>query len=148
MQVTTNTTASFNVVVAEAAASRGFVVNKRGTVGSIAYLIEAGSKDARAEVAGDIRNTWAANGQYRPLFNDFLAAGLVPKAALPYITSLVPAVGPISKDTFIMFCRSIDAAFAVKEAEGKVTKGVKAVQLAIVRKFASQALKAELTIEA
>jgi len=119
------------------------VIDKRGNTGSFALAIAYASREQRAEFGQMMYAKWLGTGQFRPLVNDILASGLIPKAAVPYVAATVPATGAISKDTLTYLCQQISGAVAAK---GKELKGKKAYVFAVVDRIARGATPS--TIEA
>lgn len=98
--------------------------NAKGEIrtGSFARAIAFASREVRHDTARAVYLKWLSNGQYRPIVNDMVDA-IVPKSAQPFVRSMAPAVGPISKDMFISLCTAVCGAV---EATGKEPKGQKA----------------------
>jgi len=105
--------------------------DKNGNIktGSFARAIAFASREVRLDASRALYLKWLSNGQYRPVVNDMVDA-IVPKSAQPFVRSMAPASGPISKDMFISLCTAVVGAV---EASDKVAKGQKAFFYGIAR---------------
>lgn len=112
---------------------RAVVIDKKGNTGSFAMAIAYASRETRAEFGHMMYAKWLATGQFRPVVNDILSCGLVPKSALPFVAGLVPAEGQVSKESLMGLCQAVSAAVSAK---GKELKGKKAFVFAIVDRIA------------
>ena len=114
------------------------------TTGSIARAIAFGSAEARKDLGKAMIINWLGNGTYRPVARDIVET-LVPKAAQPFVSAIVPPVGSISKESFLNLCRAVLAAI---EESGKEPKGQKAWMYGIVRAIAQSEGNADDIVEA
>jgi hypothetical protein len=98
--------------------------NAKGEIktGSFARAIAFASREVRLDASRALYLKWLSNGQYRPVVNDMVDA-IVPKSAQPFVRSMAPASGPISKDMFVSLCTAVVGAV---EASDKPAKGQKA----------------------
>lgn len=96
--------------------------NKKGEIktGNIAHAFAFASSDARKEISRDVYMTWLANGTYRPIVKAITAQ--LPGSAATFFNSMVKS-GPVSKDTFVSFCRAF---VDMIDDSGKEPKGQKA----------------------
>lgn len=128
--------------VMHAAASGGslvFNVGKKETRGTFARAIAFASKADREAIGQAMHAKWLANGTFRPLVNDILDCGLVPKAALPYVRvySGVTEAGPVSKEALVKLCMAVKAEVDSKVAAGKpIPKGQKGFIYGLVSRVA------------
>lgn len=133
-----------NAVAIFEAASNGSLVtlNDKGKTGTFARAIAFASRDTRIQLGQLMHLRWLQNGQYRPLVDDILTCGIVPKAALPFVTGLVPTNGPVRKDSLLALCAAV-ANFAdnsrTKDGARREFKGEKAFVLELVRRIAADA---------
>lgn len=132
-------------------ASSGALVtlNAKGKIGTFARAIAFASRDERIQLGQMMHLKWLQNGMYRPLVDDVLTCGIVPKAALPFVTGLVPTNGPVRKDQLISLCNAVSNyadQVRTKDGDRKEFKGEKAFVLELVRRIAAEA--APETIEA
>jgi hypothetical protein len=109
--------------------TRSIVIDKKGNTGSLALAVAFAGREARQEFGQMMYANWLANGQFRPVVNDILSCGLVPKSALPFVAGLVPATGSVSKEALMGLCNAVSSAVAAK---GKELKGRKAYVFGIV----------------
>lgn len=98
--------------------------DKNGNIkhGSFARAWAFATREARIDGARHAFARYLASGMYRPIVNDLIGV-LVPKSAQPFVSSIVPLSGPVSKDALIGLCRAVKAAV---DATGKTPKGEKA----------------------
>jgi len=98
-------------------------VDKNGNIkhGSFARAWAFATREARMDGARAAFARYLASGMYRPIVNDLIGV-LVPKSAQPFVSSIVPLSGPVSKDALIGLCRAVKAAV---DATGKTPKGEK-----------------------
>jgi hypothetical protein len=109
--------------------TRSIVIDKKGNTGSLALAVAFAGREARQEFGQMMYANWLANGQFRPVVNDILSCGLVPKSALPFVAGLVPATGSVSKEALLGLCNAVSAAV---NAKGTMPKGKKAYVFGIV----------------
>lgn len=109
--------------------TRSIVIDKKGNTGSLALAVAFAGREARQEFGQMMYANWLANGQFRPVVNDILSCGLVPKSALPFVAGLVPATGSVSKEALMGLCNAVASAV---NAKGKELKGRKAYVFGIV----------------
>lgn len=117
------------------------VLNNKGKQGSFARAIAFASRDVRIAAGQAMYAKWLANGQYRPIVNDVLSCGLVPKAAVPYVAGLVPSSGSISKDQLVALCTSVKNAV---HQTGKALKGEKLFVFGVVERIAEEFAQGEV----
>jgi hypothetical protein len=123
-------------------ASLSFTKGKKVTEGTFARAIVFASKGDRIAMGQSMYANWLQNGQYRPIVNDILSSGMVPKAALPYVRvfSGVTEAGPVGKDQLIKLCQAVKAEVDAKVAAGKpIPKGEKGFVYEIVARIATAA---------
>jgi hypothetical protein len=125
-QIMSNAVAVFN-------GSRSLVIDKKGNTGSLALAVAFAGREARQEFGQMMYANWLATGQFRPVVNDILSCGLVPKSALPFVAGLVPKDGQVSKEALMGLCNAVSAAVNAKEAK---PKGRKAYVFGIVDRIA------------
>lgn len=116
-----------------------FQVGKAQKSGTFALAIAFASRDSRAEMGQKLYAKWLATGQFRPIVNDVLSCGLIPKSALPYVAALagVSESGPVSRDTFVRLCTAVKAQVDARVAEGKsIPKGQKGFVYEVVARVA------------
>ena len=116
--------------------SRSIAIDKKGNTGSLALAMAYASREALKGEGQRLYAHWLANGQFRPVVNDILSCGLVPKSALPFVSGLVPATGSVSKESLVGLCNAVASAVAAKEAKGTTLKGKKAYVFCIVDRIA------------
>jgi hypothetical protein len=125
MQIAINNVARTELAMAGAAQlPMSYKEDKNGNIktGSFARAIAFASREVRLDASRALYLKWLSNGQYRPVVNDMVDA-IVPKSAQPFVRSMAPASGPISKDMFVSLCTAVCGAI---EATGKEPKGQKA----------------------
>lgn len=114
-------------------------LNDKGKVGTFARAIAFANRDTRMKLGQMLHAKWLANGQYRPLVDDILTCGIVPKSAVPFVAGLVPTNGPVRKEQLQNLCASV-AYYAdnvrTKDGERKEFKGERAFVLELVRRIA------------
>ena len=113
--------------------TRSIVIDKKGNTGSLALAVAFAGREARQEFGQMMYANWLANGQFRPVVNDILSCGLVPKSALPFVAGLVPATGSVSKDALFGLCNAVAAAV---NAKGTTLKGKRAYVFGVVDRIA------------
>lgn len=116
-------------------------IDKKGTQGSLALAVAYASREARLEFGQQMYATWLQSGNFNPMVNDILATGLVPKAALPYVTIPRNEKGDVTKSGFVHFCQAISTAVSAK---GKELKGKKAYVFGVVDRIARGATPATI----
>lgn len=140
-------------LVMHAAASGGslsFNVGKKVTQGTFARAIAFASKADREAIGQAMYAKWLQNNTYRPVVNDILDCGLVPKAALPYVRvySGVTEAGPVSREALVKLCIAVKAEVDSKVAAGKsIPKGQKGFVYGVVARIAEAADQPE-TVDA
>jgi len=125
-------------------ANNGLTVtmNAKGKQGTFARAIAFASRDARIALGQAMHLKWLQNGQYRPLVNDILSCGLVPKAAIPFVSGLIPTNGSVPKEQFIALCQAVKHAVdnkTNKAGERVEVKGEKAFIFGIVNAIVADA---------
>jgi hypothetical protein len=138
------------IAIVEAASNGGLIaLNDKGKAGTFARAIAFASRDTRIQLGQLMHLRWLQNGQYRPLVDDILTCGIVPKAALPFVVGLVPTMGPVRKESLLSLCTAV-ANFAdnsrTKDGARREFKGEKAFVLELVRRIAADATQE--TVEA
>lgn len=128
-------------------ASAGHLVtfNDKGKAGSFSRAIAYASREVRSHLAAGMMLKNLQNGMYRPLVNDILTCGLVPKANLPWVSAGIPDRGPVSKETLINLCRQVKQVYdnkTDKNGDPVVLKGEKNFVFGFVR-----AIVADTTVE-
>jgi hypothetical protein len=118
------------ISIIDNAESGGLVtMNAKGKVGSFERAIAFGNREVRTNLAAGRMLKQLQNGQYRPLVNDILTCGLVPKANVPWVAAGIPESGGVSKDTLINLCKQVKAVYDAKKTKNgdpAVLKGEKA----------------------
>lgn len=112
-----------------------FAVGKKVSRGTFAAAIAFASKADRESIGQAMHAKWLQNGTYRPLVNDILDAGLIPKAALPYVRvySGLTEAGPVTKDALVKLCRAVKQEVDAKVQDGKpLPKGRKGFTYGLV----------------
>lgn len=96
--------------------------DKKGNIktGNAAHFLAFASREAQKDVSLNIYATWLANGTYRPVVKAIVAQ--LPGSTQTFAQALVGS-GPISKDTFVSFCRAL---VNMIDDSGKEPKGQKA----------------------
>lgn len=132
------------------AANGGMVtMNAKGKSGSFARAIAFASREARQNLSAGLMLSQLQNGQYRPLVNDILSCGLIPKANLDWVSASIPKSGAVNKDTLIGLCRQVKGVYdtkRTKSGEPVVLKGEKAFVMGFVQAIVADV--AEVTIDA
>ena len=124
-------------------ANNGLTVtmNAKGKQGTFARAIAFASRDARIALGQAMHLKWLQNGQYRPLVNDILSCGLVPKAAVPFVSGLIPTNGAVPKEQFISLCQAVKHAVdnkRNKDGQRVEVKGEKAFVYGLVNAIVSE----------
>lgn len=89
------------------AVNGGLVTMTAKKSGSFARAIAFGNREARTNLAAGLMVSQLKNGQYRPMVNDILTCGLIPKSNLDWVSASIPTTGPINKDTLIGLCKQV-----------------------------------------
>lgn len=124
-------------------------MNAKGKSGSFERAIAFGSREMRHNLSAGRMLKQLQNGQYRPLVNDILTCGLIPKANLDWVAASIPATGAVNKDTLIGLCRQVSSVYAnkrTKNGDPVVLKGEKAFIMGFVQAIVADT--AETTIDA
>lgn len=133
------------ITIIDASASFTMSVKKPEKTGSLARAIAFADSASRKGLANAIYLKQLQNGQFRPLARDIIDT-LVPKSAQPYVTGLIPATGPMTKDNLISLCCAVHSAVTIKGAE---LKGQKAFMFNLVERVIDSITPATLeTVEA
>ena len=123
-------TQSMQIAIIDNAQNGGLVtMNAKGKSGTFARAIAFGNREARTNLAAGLMLKQLQNGQYRPLVNDILTCGLIPKANLPWVSAGIPATGAVTKDTLINLCAQVKGVYDAKKTKNGdpvVLKGEKA----------------------
>lgn len=121
---------ALQIQIYEHAANGGLVtMNAKGKSGSFARAIAFASREARHNLSAGLMLKQLQNGQYRPLVNDILTCGLIPKANLDWVAAGIPASGAVNKDTLVGLCRQVKQVYdnkRTKNGDPVVLKGEKA----------------------
>ena len=132
--------------IAANAQSGGMVtMNAKGKSGSFERAIAFASREARQNLSAGLMLSQLKNGQYRPLVNDILTCGLIPKANLDWVSASIPKSGAVNKETLIGLCRQVKSVYdnkRTKNGDPVVLKGEKAFIMGFV-----QAIVADTTTE-
>ncbi len=135
-------TANAIAIIDNATSGTLLTLNAKGKIGTFARAIAFASRDQRIQLGQMMHLKWLQNGMYRPLVDDVLTCGIVPKAALPFVTGLVPTNGPVRKEQLISLCAAVTNyadQVRTKDGEPKEFKGEKAFVLELVRRIAADA---------
>jgi hypothetical protein len=84
--------------------------NKTGKQAGLAGLVAFGSSEVRRTHAEGIVLRQLASGQYRPVVAEILNAGLIPKAALPWVEANLPTTGPLNKANLVNVAKQVYSA--------------------------------------
>lgn len=121
---------SMQLSIIDNAQNGGLVtMNAKGKSGSFSRAIAFASREARQNLAAGLMLKQLQNGQYRPLVNDILTCGLIPKANLDWVSASIPTSGAVNKDTLIGLCRQVKGVYdnkRTKNGDPVVLKGEKA----------------------
>ena len=123
---------------------------KTGKTGSFARAIAFASRQARENLSHAIYAKWLSNGQYRPIVNDILECGLVPKSAIPFVSGTIPVNGAVKKEQLLGLCLSVENHVRNKRnkaGEPVVLKGQKAFVYGVVCAIANESKSYDTTIE-
>lgn len=131
--------------IADNALSGGVVtINyKTGRTAGLAGLMGFGSAAARHDNAEGIVINQYTNGQYRPVIAEIVGSGLIPKAAMPWVTANIPPRGPITKDILVSIVKQVYSA-----SVNKTDKNGEPVVYKSQKRFAFQLCQAILSNEA
>ena len=124
---------------------------KTGKTGSFARALAFASRHVREGLGQAMYAKWLANGQYRPIVNDILSCGLVPKSALPWVSALIPENGAVKKDALLNLCTQVQYVVSNKrnkDGEPVIPKGQKAFVYGVVCAIANEGRKSEDYIDA
>ncbi len=111
-------------VINNAEAGNMVTFNAKGKTGSFARAIAFANRETRNMLASGMMLKYLQNGQYRPIVNDILTCGLVPKANADWVRAGIPETGPVSKDILVNLCRQVKTVI-----ESKRTKAGEPVML-------------------
>jgi hypothetical protein len=124
------------ITVYENAANGGLVtMNAKGKSGSFARAIAFASRESRQNLSAGLMLKQLQNGQYRPLVNDILTCGLIPKANLDWVAAGIPSAGAVNKETLVNLCRQVKGVYdnkRTKNGDPVVLKGEKAFVMGFV----------------
>ncbi len=127
---------AMQITVYENAANGGLVtMNAKGKSGSFARAIAFASREARQNLSAGLMLKQLQNGQYRPLVNDILTCGLIPKANLDWVSAGIPSAGAVNKETLVNLCRQVKGVYdnkRTKNGDPVVLKGEKAFVMGFV----------------
>lgn len=136
-------------VINNAEAGNLVTFNAKGKQGSFARAIAFASRDTRNMLASGLMLKHLQNGQYRPVVNDILTCGLIPKANIDWVKAGIPETGPINKETLVNLCRQVKSVYdnkRTKDGEPVTLKGEKAFMFGFVQAIVND--QATDTIEA
>lgn len=123
--------------IIENAQNGGLVtMNAKGKSGSFARAIAFASREARQNLSAGLMLKQLQNGQYRPLVNDILTCGLIPKANLDWVAAGIPSTGSVNKDTLVGLCKQVKQVYDTKRTKNGdpiVLKGEKAFVMGFVQ---------------
>lgn len=127
---------ALQIQIYENASNGGLVtMNAKGKSGSFARAIAFASREARQNLSAGLMLKQLQNGQYRPLVNDILTCGLIPKANLDWVSASIPQSGAVNKETLISLCRQVKGVYdnkRTKNGDPVVLKGEKAFVMGFV----------------
>jgi hypothetical protein len=124
---------------------------KTGKTGSFARALAFATREVRQGLGQAMYAKWLASGQYRPIVNDILSCGLVPKSALSYVSGLIPESGAVRKEQLIGLCLAVEYATRNKRnkaGEQVIPKGQKAFVYGVVCAIANESRKNEEYVDA
>lgn len=125
MQIAINNVANTELLLAGSGSlPLSYKPNAKGEIrtGSFAKAMMYATGAARKDAGAAMYAKWLANGQYRPLIRDAMEE-VVPKAARPFVSAIVPPIGPVTKEAFVQFCIACTNAI---DDSGREPKGKKA----------------------
>ena len=109
---------AMQIAIIDNAQSGGLVtMNAKGKSGTFARAIAFGNREARTNLAAGLMLKQLQNGQYRPLVNDILTCGLVPKANLPWVSAGIPTHGAVSKEILTNLCHQVKQVYDTKRTK-------------------------------
>lgn len=118
------------IAIIDNAQSGGLVtMNAKGKAGTFARAIAFGNREARTNLAAGLMLKQLQNGQYRPLVNDILTCGLIPKANLDWVAAGIPSTGAVNKEVLVNLCKQVKSVYdakRTKNGDAVVLKGEKA----------------------
>ena len=118
------------ISIIENAQNGGLVtMNAKGKAGTFARAIAFGNREARTNLAAGLMLKQLQNGQYRPLVNDILTCGLIPKANLDWVAAGIPQTGAVNKEVLVNLCKQVKGVYDTKKTkngDAVVLKGEKA----------------------
>lgn len=123
---------------------------KTGKTGSFARAIAFASRQTRESIGQAMYAKWLQNGQYRPIVDDILSCGLVPKSAVAWVSALVPTNGAVKKEQLFNLCNQVHYVISnkrTKDGEPVTPKGQKAFVYGVVCAIASEARASNTVIE-
>jgi hypothetical protein len=131
--------------MAENALGGGVVTinNKSGKKAGLAGLVGFGSAEVRRTYSEGIVLTQLASGQYRPVVAEILNAGLIPKAAMPWVEANLPINGQLNKANLVAVAKQVYQACV-----GKTNKAGEPVVYKNQKLFAFQLCQAIVQSEA
>lgn len=123
-------TQSMQIAIIDNAQAGGLVtMNAKGKAGTFARAIAFGNREARTNLAAGLMLKQLQNGQYRPLVNDILTCGLIPKANLDWVAAGIPTTGAVNKEVLVNLCKQVKQVYDAKRTktgDAVVLKGEKA----------------------
>lgn len=123
-------TNAMQISIIENAQNGGLVtMNAKGKAGTFARAIAFGNREARTNLAAGLMLKQLQNGQYRPLVNDILTCGLIPKANLDWVAAGIPQTGAVNKEVLVNLCKQVKGVYDTKKTkngDAVVLKGEKA----------------------
>ena len=150
MQLAIMQNQSMLVTIADNAQNGGLVtMNAKGKSGSFERAIAFASREARQSLSAGMMLKQLKNGQYRPLVNDILTCGLIPKANLDWVSASIPKSGAVNKETLIGLCKQVKGVYdnkRTKNGDPVVLKGEKAFIMGFVQAIVADT--AEVTVDA
>ena len=138
------------IAIIDNAQAGGLVtMNAKGKAGTFARAIAFGNREARTNLAAGLMLKQLQNGQYRPLVNDILTCGLIPKANLDWVAAGIPSTGAVNKEVLVNLCKQVKSVYDAKRTKNGdpvVLKGEKAFVFGFVSAIVADVT--ETTIEA
>lgn len=112
------TTQSMQIAIIDNAQAGGLVtMTAKGKVGTFARAIAFGNREARTNLAAGLMLKQLQNGQYRPLVNDILTCGLIPKANIDWVSASIPAQGGVTKEVLVNLCKQVKQVYDAKRTK-------------------------------
>lgn len=143
-------TQSMQIAIIDNAQNGGLVtMNAKGKAGTFARAIAFGNREARSNLAAGLMLKQLQNGQYRPLVNDILTCGLIPKANLDWVAAGIPSTGAVNKEVLVNLCKQVKGVYDTKKTKNGdpvVLKGEKAFVFGFVSAIVADVT--ETTIDA